>query len=170
MSNKNNITFDRIFKEWYERLFFYAYHYLQDTEAARDVVHDAFEYIWRHRQKVDMPKAKAYLYTIVRSRCIDLLRQRNAQEDYVEFIRRMTEQDIPADDVWLYEERMQRIRRAMSLLTPLTRKVLETCYTRRKSYKEAAEVLDMSVSSIHKHIVKALRVIREEIQNDDPDR
>ena len=48
--------------------------------------------------------------------------------------------------------------------------MLERCYHGRKSYKEVADELNISVSSVHKHIVKALRVIREEIKNESPER
>lgn len=162
---EDKTEFERMFKEWFARLFSYANHYLQNTEASRDIVHDAFEYVWRNYEKMEADKVKAYLYSIVRSRCIDYIRQQNAQEDYAEFVRKMTSEDTDADERLLCEERMERIRKAMDKLTPLTRHVLERCYNARKSYKEVADELDISVSSINKHIVKALRVIREEIKN-----
>ncbi|GCB35875.1 RNA polymerase sigma-70 factor [Bacteroides faecalis] len=167
---EDRTEFDRMFKEWFARLFFFANHYLQDTEASRDIVHDAFEYVWRNYEKMDSATVKAYLYSIVRSRCIDYIRQQNAQEDYAEFVLKMTQDDTDTEDRLLWEERMMRIRKAMNKLTPLTRHVLERCYNSRKSYKEVADELNISVSSVHKHIVKALRVIREEIKNESPER
>ena len=167
---EDKTEFDRMFKEWFARLFFFANHYLQDTEASRDIVHDAFEYVWRNYEKMDSATVKANLYTIVRSRCIDYIRLQNAQEDYAEFVLKMTQDDTDTEDRLLWEERMMRIRKAMDKLTPLTRHVLERCYNGRKSYKEVADELNISVSAIHKHIVKALRVIREEIKNESPER
>ncbi|MEY8706006.1 RNA polymerase sigma-70 factor [Bacteroides faecichinchillae] len=167
---EDKTEFDRMFKEWFARLFFFANHYLQDTEASRDIVHDAFEYVWRNYEKMDSATVKAYLYSIVRSRCIDYIRLQNAQEDYAEFVLKMTQDDTDTEDRLLWEERMMRIRKAMDKLTPLTRYVLERCYNGRKSYKEVADELNISVSSVHKHIVKALRVIREEIKNESPER
>ena len=119
---------------------------------------------------MDSATVKAYLYSIVRSRCIDYIRLQNAQEDYAEFVLKMTQDDTDTEDRLLWEERMMRIRKAMDKLTPLTRYVLERCYNGRKSYKEVADELNISVSSVHKHIVKALRVIREEIKNESPER
>ena len=40
--------------------------------------------------------------------------------------------------------------------------ILEECYIQRKKYQEVAEELNISVSAVRKHIVKALQVIREE--------
>ena len=50
----------------------------------------------------------------------------------------------------------------MEKLTPHTRHILEECYIQRKKYQEVAEELNISVSAVRKHIVKALQVIREE--------
>lgn len=167
---EDKTEFDRMFKEWFARLFSFANHYLQDTETSRDIVHDAFEYIWRNYEKMEAGKVQAYLYSIVRSRCIDYIRQQNAQEDYAEFVRKMTSNEADTDERLLWEERMKRIHKAMNKLTPLTRHVLESCYNARKSYKEVADELNISVSSVNKHIVKALRLIREEIKNESQDK
>lgn len=60
------------------------------------------------------------------------------------------------------DERMMHISKAMEKLTPHTRHILEECYIQRKKYQEVAEELNISVSAVRKHIVKALQVIREE--------
>ena len=165
---EDKTEFEYMFKEWFAGLVAFANHYLMDTEESRDIVHDAFEYIWRNYEKMEVGKVKSYLYTIVRSRCIDHIRQQNAQEDYAEFVREMTKKNSDTDDDCLREERLKRIRKAMEKLTPLTKHVLESCYNTRKSYKEVADELNISVSSVNKHIVKALRIIREEIRNEIP--
>ena len=41
--------------------------------------------------------------------------------------------------------------------------ILEACYIHNKKYKEVAEELNVSVAAIHKNIVKALRILREEL-------
>ena len=43
-----------------------------------------------------------------------------------------------------------------------TRHILEECYLHEKKYKEVAAELNISISAVRKHIVKALKAIREE--------
>ena len=57
---------------------------------------------------------------------------------------------------------MMRIHKAISTLTAHTRLILEECYVRRKKYQEVADELNISVSAVRKHIVKALSVLRKE--------
>ena len=115
-------TFDKMFNEWYAQFVYFAYYFINDAEVCRDIVSDAFEYLWRNYEKIEEATAKTYLYTIIRTR-----------------------------------------REAMKKLTPYNYHILEACYIHNKKYKEVAEELNVSVAAIHKNIVKALRILREEL-------
>ena len=67
-------AFDRMFNEWYAQFVYFAYYFVNDVEVCRDIVSDAFEYLWRNYDKIEEVTAKTYLYTIIRTRCIDYLR------------------------------------------------------------------------------------------------
>ena len=45
---------------------------------------------------------------------------------------------------------------------------MEECYFNRKKYAEVAEMLNISPSAVNKHVMKALRLLREEfhVNND----
>jgi RNA polymerase sigma-70 factor (ECF subfamily) len=159
---KDRSAFDVMFKEWYAQFVYYAYYFVADTEVCRDIVSDAFEYLWRNFEKVEQTTAKAYLYTVIRTRCIDHLRRQNVHEDYVTATNLLGEK-VEEIDLKQPDSRILRIRQAMEKLTPYNRQILESCYIHNKKYKEVAEELNVSVAAIHKNIVKALRVLREEI-------
>ncbi|MDR0893477.1 MAG: sigma-70 family RNA polymerase sigma factor [Mediterranea sp.] len=158
----NRSAFDVMFNEWYAQFVYFAYYFIGDTEVCRDIVSDAFEYLWRNFEKVEEATAKAYLYTVIRTRCIDYLRRQNVHEEYVAattlLSEKMVEMDLKHPD-----SRILRIRKAMEKLTPYNRQILESCYIHKKKYKEVAAELNVSVAAIHKNIVKALRVLREEV-------
>ena len=138
-------TFDKMFNEWYAQFVYFAYYFINDAEVCRDIVSDAFEYLWRNYEKIEEATAKTYLYTIIRTRCID-------------YLRKQIEVDSQHSD-----SRVLRIRKAMEKLTPYNYHILEACYIHNKKYKEVAEELNVSVAAIHKNIVKALRILREEL-------
>ena len=60
------------------------------------------------------------------------------------------------------EEKQQRLRKVIRILTPRTRHILEECYIRKKKYQEVADELEISVSAVRKHIMKALQAMRDE--------
>lgn len=151
-----------MFKEWYAQFVYFAYYFVNDVEVCRDIVSDAFEYLWRNYDKVEEATAKTYLYTIIRTRCIDHLRKQNIHEEYVEFTSQLTDK-MKESDSHQSDHRITSIREAMKKLTPYNYQILEACYIHKKKYKEVAEELNVSVAAIHKNIVKALRILREEL-------
>lgn len=158
---EDKADFDFLFKEYYPQLYYYALHLINNTEASKDIVSDAFEFIWTNYARIDKATAKSYLYIYVRNKSIDFLRHQNIEEQYIQLYSALTE-DYAETEYQEQDERMIYIRKAMEKLTPHTRHILEECYIQRKKYQEVAEELNISVSAVRKHIVKALQVIREE--------
>ena len=158
---EDKADFDFLFKEYYPQLYYYAFHLINNMEASKDIVSDAFEFIWANYAKIDKATAKSYLYVYVRNKSIDFLRHQNTHEQYVQIYSELTKSYVETEYLE-QDERMMHISKAMEKLTPHTRHILEECYIQRKKYQEVAEELNISVSAVRKHIVKALQVIREE--------
>ena len=74
-------------------------------------------HLWRNYEKIEEATAKTYLYTIIRTRCIDYLRKQNIHEEYVEFTSQLTDKMIEVDSQHS-DSRVLRIRKAMEKLTP----------------------------------------------------
>lgn len=51
-------TFDKMFNEWYAQFVYFAYYFINDAEVCRDIVSDAFEYLWRNYEKIEEATAK----------------------------------------------------------------------------------------------------------------
>lgn len=163
---EDKTDFDFLFKEYYPALYYYAFHLINDMEASKDIASDAFEFIWNNYAKIDKATAKSYLYIYVRNKCIDYLRHQNVHEQYIQLYTKLTETHTETE-YKEYDERMLRIQKAISTLTAHTRHILEECYIQRKKYKEVADELNISVSAVRKHIVKALAVIRKEFMENE---
>ncbi|MGM9713083.1 MAG: sigma-70 family RNA polymerase sigma factor [Prevotella sp.] len=159
---KRDKAFEEFFRNNFERLNLYALHLVNDEELSRDIVSDAMEYVWKNYSSRDDVGWYRYCMSFVRNRCIDHLRRQSVHQRYVDFIMHVVERDDTpygnADD-----ERLGDIMRVMDTLTPKTRLVLQECYLQHRTYKEVAEELEISVSGVKKHIMTALRIMREKI-------
>ena len=133
-------------------------------EASKDIASDAFEFIWANYSKIDKATAKSYLYVYVRNKSIDFLRHQNVHEQCIQVYSELTKSYVETEYKEM-DERMLNISKAMEKLTTHTKHILEECYIHRKKYQEVADELNISVSAVRKHIVKALKVIREECLN-----
>ena len=138
--------FDFFFKEYYVSLYSYAHSLINNWEVSRDIASDAFEYIWKNFDRIEKATAKSYLFIYVRNRAIDYLRHQDIHYAYAEFSQKLYENYTEVEDG----------------MTPHTRLILEERYLHEKKYKEVAAELNISISAVRKHIVKALKAIREE--------
>ena len=81
-------------------------------EASKDIVSDAFEFIWANYAKIDKATAKSYLYIYVRNKSIDFLRHQNIHEQYVQIYSELTKSYVETEYLE-QDERMMHISKAM---------------------------------------------------------
>ncbi len=67
--------FANLVDEHADGLYRFALSMLHEEAAAEDAVQDAFEGLWRKRNRVDLAKTKSYLFTTVHNHCIDVIRR-----------------------------------------------------------------------------------------------
>lgn len=163
---KKYTEFEELFRDSYNRLYFYALNLIGDKETVADIVGDAFEYLWKHYEDIQDAATPplAALYTFVRSRCMDHLRRCDIRNRYEAYVTLFSER---IDDEEYWEERHERISRIMTLiqqLPPKTQQAFKSCFLYGKSYKETGEEMGVSVNTVKTHIVKALAFIRERVR------
>lgn len=149
--------FERVYTENYLRLYYYALHIVNDEEAAKDILNDVFVALWKNIETFKENNFNAYLMTSVRNRAVDFLRHHVLQHQYTEEYLYSAEQ-FYAD---YSDEKDKLVEEMMSQLSPPTDQILEMCYLKRMKYAEVAEALDISPNTVKKHIVKALKTLRE---------
>ena len=74
-------AFEKLFRQYYEELYYYACRYLWRREDAEEAVQDVFVRVWEKREELQISTSvKAYLYAAVRNRAINHLNSRWARE------------------------------------------------------------------------------------------
>lgn len=154
-------VFEALFKSYYMQLFCFARGMVNDEEECRDIVGAAFEGVWKHFADIDQSTVKAYLYRSVRNNCINYLSRQHLEEKYADYYRAVTREVTTDEGIAEHEERMLRVKQVLGTMNETTREILTACYIDRKKYHEVASDRGISVSTVKKHMVKALRIIRE---------
>lgn len=155
-------AFESVYKGYYARLYYYAFQFVADADTCKDLVNDVFEKLWEQWDAVDEHTAGAWLYTSMRNLCVDYLRHQQVEKQYAELYRSAAEGW--EEDGGEYEELMCRIERVVGELSEPTRSIFKECYYHRRKYREVAEDFGMSSNGIKKHVMKALRLIRSELE------
>lgn len=156
-------VFEQFFKENYSGFCFFALRYVDDEDTCRDIVSSGFEYIWRNNLTASVDNWRNYMMSYIRNKCIDHVRHQTVHRKYAEFC--LAAADIETETADSTDERVALLKRNIDTLTAKSRLVLQECFVNKKSYKEVAAELEISVSAVHKHISKALKTLREGVKN-----
>ena len=155
-------AFCELYAAYKNRLIYFDMRFLKSREYAEDIFQDAFAVVWQGRRFIN-PDASfsAYLYTIVRNRILNQLRDLSNQDKLREQILSQavnytneTKDEIIANDL------RQFISRALQQLTPRQREIFQMSRERQMSHREIAEVLGISVNTVQESISISLRTLR----------
>lgn len=158
--NKLKRDIDESFRCYYKPLCLYAMHYLHDMYLVEDVVQDCFVELWeRMNNEKTVSSVRAYLYMMVRNRCLDTLKKDNQIDcnilpsDLAGII-----QDEEAEERSLIEARLWT---AIDSLPEKCREVFLLSKRDGLKYKEIADKLNISIKTAENHVAKAMKVLKE---------
>lgn len=150
--------FDELFRSSYPSLYRYAYSLLRDEDDSRDVVSEVFVKVLEKKPKTT--NMTGYLMAMVHNKALDKLKQQKVENEARQRLLQDYKLFLEADE--LKEERLKAILQFVeNELTPQTQRILRMCYAEKKSYKEVAAELDISIQAVNKHISQALKKLRE---------
>lgn len=155
-------AFCELYAAYKNRLIYFAMRFLKSREYAEDVFQDAFTVVWQSRCFID-PDASfsSYLYTIIRNRLLNQLRDAANEEKLKESIlsQALDYTDDTKREVMLNDLKFI-ISRALEQLTPRQREIFEMSREAQLSHKEIAGELGISVNTVQEHISSSLKIIR----------
>ena len=81
----NKKVFEEVFNTYYQRLVYFAKEFVYEEETARELVQDTFVKLWEiHKEIKPDSNLGALLYTILRNKCLNFLKQLNIRRKYEE--------------------------------------------------------------------------------------
>lgn len=146
---------ETLFRTYYRPLCLYALHYLGDADTAEDVVQESFTALLRQENPV--ANARAWLYSAVRNRSIDLLRKAGKTEPLPSDLEGPISDEEAAERSALEA----RLWTAVDALPEMRRECLLLAKRDGLSYKEIADELNLSEHTVRNHISRALETLRK---------
>lgn len=153
--------FERIFREMTPGLFRFALTYTMNEDSAEDIVQDIFTRLWTMIPSLpDNTNLSAYLYSSVKNSCLNYYKHLQVEDANQS---KLTEALVYAGSLE-YEDDSELLDKVWGCLQKLPdqqRKVLEMKIFQNMSYREIARALDLSEGSVHTHVKRAYKFIRE---------
>jgi RNA polymerase sigma-70 factor, Bacteroides expansion family 1 len=174
----NEKDFRMLVDHWYTRLFNFANGYLNNSENTKEVIQDVFLKLWDNRQKLSADtNLNAYLFTLTRNRCIDLIRREklmlqfrtDKQEEYRRLSENFEALSDPILDNLFAMEIQDEINRTISELPEQCQKVFVMSRVKGMNNREISQTLVLSEKTIESHLTKALKTIRLALERKFPE-
>jgi RNA polymerase sigma-70 factor (ECF subfamily) len=160
--------FAEVFTTYHERLCFFAESYVRSPEIAQEIVSDVFLWIWEHREEWRVTGSLAsYLYGAVRHRAMDHLKhvrrvhRVHAAASLLERSPGMGERPASPEEELHAEELTLLVEQTIQTLPERSREAFLLQRQHGLNYGEIARVMGISPSTVEKHMIRALRALRE---------
>lgn len=128
-----------------------------------DVLHDTFVKVWEMREQIDPDRSfMNLLFTIAKNNLLNMLRRAQHESNIIsEMAKFAAISDSATDDVIGFNESNTILGEAIDQLSGNVKEVFVLCRMQGMSYKQVAELLGISTSTVNKHMNKALKLVRE---------
>ncbi len=159
-------AFKILFEAYSEQLYLYAAGFLGDREEARDIVQDAFVYLWENRKKITYTGSLySYLLRSVKNSCIDYKMHEKVKEKYIREMEYLQDEAEEVSDN--FEESYKRLQKVIDSLPPKCKEIFVLGCVEGYSYKEVATRLGVSVNTVKTQIKLAYKKVKSELEKPD---
>lgn len=160
----NLSAFKEFFDDYYVMLCVFAAKYLKDDEQCKDVAQEALADYWEKREQFDdIYKAKGYLYTVARNRCLNILRHEKVNQGYMERYGRELETERVFEDQVVAQETYLLVRKAVDALPSQMRTIIRYSLDGMKNPQIATE-MGIGEGSVKSLKQTAYRKLREQLR------
>ena len=170
-----NMQFSEFYMSWYSRAIGFARHYVSTDADAENMVQDVFLQLYEHWSALDgTMNITAYLFTSLRNRCLNALRQQlkeqREREQYCAEEVLMTQVkygSLESIDATFHDDTdiVERIRQAVDALPEQCRRVFIMHKLEGLRNKDVARELGITVNTVEAQMKVAYRKLRIELRD-----
>lgn len=155
-------AFVTLYDTYWKKLYNYGYSKLGKREIIEGFVQEIFIDLWVKRASLDIHSSLAsYLFTSIKYKIINYHKSQSIRENYAVNEKSKGELKITeVEEKVLYQDLKLNLDQVIFDF-PMQRKTACTLrFNEELSYQEIALAMAISVSSVEKHIIKSLKIIR----------
>ena len=165
---------ETLFSVYFPRLNDFARNVVKDNVVSQDIVQDVFVKIWEKRSEVETINIEAYLFRLVRNRCLDYIKHMRVVHNRMQEIEisskfeELYRIDFIGDEPYLLIEKelISKIEETVNKLPARCREVFILSRVNKLKNKEIAENLNISIKNVERHLSRAIQVLRENLNEE----
>lgn len=125
---------------------------LGDNDTAKDILQDTFLTFWSHKQDIEIPKSKSWLFTTAHNNMLKAIRHKKVRDNTPIPTDNTSKQNLESEQLvdYLLKQLNDRMRQCLMLKD-----------WQGFSIKEIAEILDISEENVKVNIFRAKVKLKE---------
>lgn len=163
---EKEIKFTEIYDQHSRALRNFMYYKTGDMDIANDYAQESFTRYWQNFEKVESSKAKSYLFTVATNLHLDYVGREKVKLKFQNRTK-SNENHMETNPEYLYrtDEFKERLESAISSLPEHRRTIFLMSRIDKFKNKEIAQMLNLSIKTIEKHIATALKELKFELND-----
>lgn len=163
--NGARLDFKHVFNQYFNSLVLFADRYLGERDECESLVQDTFLALWENRLEFpDEISVKAYLYTTVRHKALNVLKHRKVEQEYVNDVLQEEDSELYYMKSVIEEETHRLIFTAINSLPEHARKVC-LLHLEGMDNQEIADALKISLNTVKFHKKNAYQLLRDKLKD-----
>ena len=157
-------AFEELFNTHYAKLTLFANRFLNDIPASEEIVSDIFAFLWEKRTVIIFTSSiQSYLYKTVQNRCLNYLKHKKIENEYVNHLVRNNLLEGYADNWNSYVEKdlQNHAIKALEVLPDRCKEIFKLSRFNHLKNKEIAQRLNLSEKTVERQITIALKKLRD---------
>ncbi len=158
-------AFNEIYRTFSKSLYLKVLRMVKDQDVADEIIQELFIKFWDHRQNLDEERSfQSYLYVIAQNMVYNYFRKQASDQKLLQvLINQHDEFTLSVEELMENKELSQLLSNAVKNLSPQRKQAFTLCKIEGRSYKEASEIMGVSVATINTHITQSLQIIKAHI-------
>ena len=142
-----------------------ACNYLPNAQEAEDVVQESMVKLWEDKKELShYQSVQAWLYRVVRNRCLDLLKRKGRNHSDVNDQQQLMSYSATPEDDLHHSETLCYIKSAIAELPETQRQLFELRQREEMSYEELSAATGLDMSKVKVYLHRARKALKQKLE------
>jgi len=161
----SKVAFKSLFDIYAPKIHAFAYSYLKNEQDAEELLQDLFLKCWEIRGTLDSSKSiKSLLFKICINQIYDLIRRKNIEQAYLEFVAKDDLSDNSS--TWhelIYNEMLANLKLLVAAMPEQRQQIFRLSKEEGLSNDEIAQQLSLSKRTVENQLYRAVSFLKEKL-------
>lgn len=168
----DQVAYGRLYSFYYPQLYNSLAFMAQSHEDAQEIIHETFLKIWKGRETLEFVRSfEDYAYTIAKNLLFNQLKRKKVNQRAMQSLSDQSIQNTgpSPDQEYLYKQYYQAAIAAINQLPPQKQRIFLLRTQEGLSLEEIAQEMNISVSTVKKHLYAALTTVKDALRQNTGD-